>query len=47
MKLGVSGYRGLHSKVADFISLANFEWNSQNKVGNIGVPVLLRVYEKL
>ena len=29
-------------KVTDFIGLFNFEWYSQNKVGNVGILVLWR-----
>ena len=36
------GIKGLHFEVSDFISLFNFEWHSQNKVGNIGILVLWR-----
>ena len=41
----VVGTRGLHSKVINFISLVNGEW--QGEVGNIGILVLRRVCEKL
>ena len=42
------GIRGwLHFKVADFVGLVNFEWHSQNKVGNVGILVLQRDCEKL
>ena len=34
-------------QVAYFIGLVNFEWHSQNEVGNTGIPVLWRVCEKL
>ena len=36
------GIKGLHFEVSDFISLVNFEWHSQNKVGNIDILVLWR-----
>ena len=42
VKLDVCWY-----KIADFISLLNFEWHSQNKVGNIGILELWRDHEKL
>ena len=47
MKLDVSWQKGLPFKVADFIGLLNFEWYSQNEVGNIDVLVLWRDHEKL
>ena len=34
-------------KVADFISLVNFEWHGQTKVGNIAIFVLWRDREKI
>ena len=47
MKLVVRWYKGLPFKVADFIGLFIFEWYSQNKVGNIDIPVLWTDPEKL
>ena len=41
------GLRGLHFKVADFNGRVNFECQSQNEVGNIGVFVLFKDCEKL
>ena len=37
-----SWWKGLPNKVAEFIGLFNFEWHSQNKVGNIGILILWR-----
>ena len=37
----------LDVKVGDFIGLLNFEWHSQNEVGNFGIFVLWRDHEKL
>ena len=36
----------LHFNVPDFIGLVHFQWGGENKVGNIGIPVLWRVCEK-
>ena len=49
VKLDVSWQKGLPFKVADFIGirLFNFEWHSQNKVGNIGSLALWRDRKKL
>ena len=41
-----TGVIGLHFKVADFIGLINFEWLSQNEIGNIDIVVFWRVCEK-
>ena len=38
---------GYFLKVTDFIGLFNFEWYSQNKVGNVGILVLWRDRENL
>ena len=43
VNLDVSWEKGLPLKVAAFIGLLNFEWHSQNEVGNIGLLVLWRV----
>ena len=42
VKLVVSWYKGLPLKVADIFGLFVFEWQNQNKVGNIGILVLWR-----
>ena len=39
--------KGVHFKVADFTGLVNFEWQSQNEVGNIDIFVLFKDCEKL
>ena len=41
------GKREYLSRLQTFTALFNFEWNSQNKVGNIGILVLWRDREKL
>ena len=41
------GIRGLDFEVVDFIRLVNYEWHSQNEVGNIGIHVLRIVCENL
>ena len=40
------GSTGLHFKVRDFIGIVNFEWHNQNKVPNIGIFALWRIFEK-
>ena len=47
VKLYVSWQKGLPFKVGDFIGLFNYEWHSQNTVGNIGILVLWIDREKL
>ena len=47
VKLDDSWQKGLPFNVEDFIGLLNFEWHSQNEVGNIVIPVLWRDHEKL
>ena len=34
--------KGLPFKIADFVSLFNLQWHSQNKIGNTGILVLWR-----
>ena len=46
MKLDVMGIIWLHFKVADFLSLVNFDMYSQNEVGNIGILVLCGEFVK-
>ena len=43
VKLDVSCLKGLSLKAADFICLFNFEWHSQNKVGNTGIRLLWKI----
>ena len=45
--LDVSWQKESPFKVANFVSLFNFEWHRQNKVGNIGILVLQGDGEKL
>ena len=47
VKLDVSWQKGLPFRVPDFFGLINFEWQGQNKVGNIAILVLSRDREKL
>ena len=46
-KLDISSCGAVYCKVADFIGLVPFQWHSQNKIGNTGIRVLLRVCENL
>ena len=39
LRYGSSWQNRLPVKISDFISLLNFEWHSQNEVGNIGILV--------
>ena len=45
VKLDDIWQKGLPFNIEDFIGLLNFEWHSQNEVGNIGIPVLWRDHE--
>ena len=47
MKLDVIWHKELLFRISDFSGLFNFEWHSENKVGNVGILVLRRDLEKL
>ena len=46
VKLDASWQKGLSLKVAGFSGLFNFEWHSQNEIGNAGTLVLWRDHNK-
>ena len=47
MKLDSMGTRALDFNVEDSVSLVYFRWHSQNKVDNIAILVLQRVFENI